>query len=248
MKKEIHIDAATKVSDPADDTPENCDSTNLEPLIQYLLTCSGSSDSDSFNITPEAESVTNHSSVCDFGSSTSAFEDSASEIDFDSDNSKGGTSSSSFWVFRLNFLFVTLVVMLADGLQGTHLYVLYESYGFSVASLYSLGFFAGALSAPILGPLIDRHGRKKAALVYCALEVWINQLEQYPFLAGLITSRVIGGITTNLLNVVFEAWVDTESRIKCLQKEQYEILMRDSVIVSNLAAIASGFLSHHLAE
>ena len=96
--------------------------------------------------------------------------------------------------------------------------------------------------------MIDRFGRKKAALVYCALEVWINQLEQYPFLAGLVTSRVVGGVTTNLLNIVFEAWVDTEARIKDLSKEQYEIVMRDTVIVSNLAAIASGFLSHNLAE
>jgi MFS transporter, MFS domain-containing protein family, molybdate-anion transporter len=126
--------------------------------------------------------------------------------------------------------------------------VLYESYGFSVASLYSLGFMAGAITAPVFGPLIDKYGRKKAALLYCALEVCINQLEQYPFLLGLVTSRVVGGITTNLLNVVFEAWVDTEYRIQRLPKEKYELLMRDSVIVSNLAAIASGWLAHALAE
>jgi MFS family permease len=125
---------------------------------------------------------------------------------------------------------------------------LYESYGFSVASLYSLGFFAGAVTAPILGPCIDKYGRKKAALLYCGLEMWINQLEQYPLLIGLITSRVVGGITTNLLNIVFEAWIDTEYRIKRLPKEKYEVLMRDSVIVSNLAAIASGWLAHALAD
>jgi hypothetical protein len=96
--------------------------------------------------------------------------------------------------------------------------------------------------------MIDRFGRKKAALVYCGLEMGINQLEQYPFLTGLVFSRVVGGITTNLLNIVFEAWVDTEARINSLPKEQYEILMRDAVIVSNLAAIGSGFLSHYLAE
>lgn len=128
------------------------------------------------------------------------------------------------------------------------MYVLYESYGFSVASLYSLGFVAGAISAPCLGVFIDKYGRKKAALLYCALEMWINQLEQYPFLVGLIVSRVVGGITTNLLNIVFEAWVDTEYRIQRLPKDKYEILMRDSVIVSNLAAIASGWLAHSLAE
>ncbi|OEU20600.1 putative major facilitator superfamily transporter, partial [Fragilariopsis cylindrus CCMP1102] len=154
----------------------------------------------------------------------------------------------SFLTFRLSYLFVTLVVMLADGLQGTHLYVLYEGYGFSVASLYCLGFITGAFTAPITGPLIDRFGRKKSALLYCALEVGINMLEQFPFLSGLIVSRIVGGITTNLLSTVFEAWLDTEYRNRGFAKEEYETLMRDSVVVSNLAAIASGYLAHTLAE
>lgn len=154
----------------------------------------------------------------------------------------------SFLTFRLSYLLVTLVVMLADGLQGTHLYVLYEGYGFSVASLYCLGFITGALTAPITGPLIDRFGRKKSALLYCALEVGINMLEQFPFLSGLIVSRVVGGITTNLLSTVFETWLDTEYRNRGFAKEDYETLMRDSVVISNLAAIASGYLAHMLAE
>jgi MFS family permease len=170
----------------------------------------------------------------------------------------------------MSYLLVTLVIMLADGLQGkiiigfflhkchqltntllslgTHLYVLYEGYGFSVASLYCLGFVTGAVTAPITGPLVDKFGRKKAALLYCALEVWINFLEQFPFLSGLIVSRMVGGVTTNLLSTVFEAWVDTEYRKRGFAEEKYENLMRDSVVVSNLAAIASGYLAHVLAE
>ena len=138
--------------------------------------------------------------------------------------------------------------MILNNIPGTHLYVLYEGYGFSVASLYCLGFITGALTAPITGPLIDRFGRKKSALLYCALEVGINMLEQFPFLSGLIVSRVVGGITTNLLSTVFETWLDTEYRNRGFAKEDYETLMRDSVVVSNLAAIASGYLAHVLAE
>jgi hypothetical protein len=76
----------------------------------------------------------------------------------------------------------------------------------------------------------------------------INMLEQYPVLAGLILCRMVGGITTNLLSSVFETWLDTEYRRRGFDKEKYEIIMRDSVVVSNLAAIASGFLAHQLAE
>ena len=125
---------------------------------------------------------------------------------------------------------------------------MYEGYGFSVASLYCLGFITGALTAPITGPLIDKFGRKKSALLYCTLEVGINMLEQFPFLSGLIVSRIVGGITTNLLSTVFETWLDTEYRNRGFAKEKYEILMRDSVVVSNVAAIASGYLAHVLAE
>jgi MFS transporter, MFS domain-containing protein family, molybdate-anion transporter len=133
-------------------------------------------------------------------------------------------------------------------LTGTHLYVLYESYGYSVASLYCLGFFTGGILSPVTGPMVDKMGRKKAAMLYCALEVFINMLEQYPHLAGLVVSRMIGGFTTNLLHSVFETWLDTEYRKRGFCKEKYEILMRDSIIVSNLSAIISGYLSHILAE
>jgi MFS transporter, MFS domain-containing protein family, molybdate-anion transporter len=102
--------------------------------------------------------------------------------------------------------------------------------------------------SPITGPMVDRIGRKKAAMLYCLLEMFINGLEQYPYLPGLVASRMIGGFTTNLLCQVFETWLDTEYRLRGLAKEKYEIIMRDSVIVSNLAAILSGYLAHVLAE
>jgi MFS transporter, MFS domain-containing protein family, molybdate-anion transporter len=102
--------------------------------------------------------------------------------------------------------------------------------------------------SPITGPLVDKMGRKKAAMLYCALEIFINMLEQYPYLVGLVASRMIGGFTTNLLHSVFETWLDTEYRRRNFCKEKYEIIMRDSIIVSNSAAIVSGYLSHILAE
>jgi len=118
-----------------------------------------------------------------------------------------------------------------------------------VANLYCLGFVTGALFSPITGALVDKVGRKKAAILYCILEITINRLEQYPNLAGLIISRMVGGITTNLLSTVFDTWLDTEYRRRDIRKEGgYEVIMRDSVIVSNLAAIGSGYLAHVLAE
>lgn len=234
--------------------PESCSDSDLSS------SCAGVSDTDLKNpntsctcarvaVEPYVDDTSDTGplnvsyNTCTTVSSNSDSSNLDSEYDYEtSDN------GYSFLTFRLSYLFVTLVVMLADGLQGTHLYVLYEGYGFSVASLYCLGFITGALTAPITGPLIDRFGRKKSALLYCALEVGINMLEQFPFLSGLIVSRVVGGITTNLLSTVFETWLDTEYRNRGFAEEDYETLMRDSVVVSNLAAIASGYLAHILAE
>ena len=153
----------------------------------------------------------------------------------------------SFSAFRVNYLVVHIAIMLADGLQGTHLYVLYEGYGYSVASLYCLGFLTGAITSPFIGPFVDKIGRKKAAMLYCSLEMFINWLEQFPYFYGLIVSRMIGGITTNLLFSVFESWLVTEHRRRGFAEEKLETILRDSVILSNLAAIASGFLAEFLA-
>ena len=96
--------------------------------------------------------------------------------------------------------------------------------------------------------MVDKIGRKKSAILYCCLEMLINYLEQYPNIYGLILCRMVGGFTTNLLSSVFETWLDTEYRRRGFAKEKYEIIMRDSVIVSNSAAIFSGYLSHILAS
>lgn len=159
---------------------------------------------------------------------------------------KGGWNK--FTRFRLQYLTVHTAIMLADGLQGTHLYVLYEGYGYSVSSLYSLGFVSGALTSPFIGPVVDKIGRKRAAMIYCFLEIIINYFEQFPIFAGLLLSRILGGITTNLLFSVFESWLVTEHRQRGFEEEKLEIILRDSTIVSNSAAIISGYLAHNLAE
>lgn len=154
---------------------------------------------------------------------------------------------NNFTRFRLQYLTVHTAIMLADGLQGTHLYVLYEAYGYSVASLYSLGFISGAFTSPFIGPVVDHIGRKRAAMIYCVIEVIINYFEQFPNITGLILSRVLGGITTNLLFSVFESWLVTEHRRRGFKEEKLETILRDHTIVSNSAAIISGYLAHCLA-
>jgi MFS family permease len=82
----------------------------------------------------------------------------------------------AFASLQRQYLTVYTVVMLADWLQGTHMYTLYTSYAatnasVSVGTLFFTGFMAAGVLGTFTGPMVDRYGRKNACLVYAALEV-----------------------------------------------------------------------------
>ena len=117
---------------------------------------------------------------------------------------------SEFSSFRRQYLGVYMVIMLADWMQGTHMYTLYLSYGVNISALFLTGFLSGAIFAPFLGSLVDKYGRKRSCIAYCVLEIIINTLEHSTNFTVLIIGRVLGGISTNLLFSAFESWMTTE--------------------------------------
>ena len=121
---------------------------------------------------------------------------------------------AEFDSFRRSYLSVYLVIMLADWMQGTHMYTLYLSYNVNISALFLTGFLSGAIFAPFLGSLVDKFGRKRSCIVYCVLEIIINWLEHYSSFEILLLGRVLGGISTNLLFSAFESWMATEHRKK----------------------------------
>jgi len=121
--------------------------------------------------------------------------------------------------FRWSYLSVYLVIMLADWMQGTHMYTLYLSYNVNISALFLTGFLSGAIFAPFLGSLVDKFGRKRSCIVYCVLEVIINWLEHYNSFGLLLLGRVLGGVSTNLLFSAFESWMTTEHRKKGFPEE-----------------------------
>jgi predicted MFS family arabinose efflux permease len=126
---------------------------------------------------------------------------------------------SEFNTFRHEYILVYLVIMLADWMQGTHMYTLYQSYNVNISALFLTGFLSGALFAPFLGSAVDRFGRKRSCIVYCVLEVIINVLEHYQNFPLLLFGRVLGGISTNLLFSAFESWMTTEHRHRGFPEE-----------------------------
>ncbi|CAK7207005.1 hypothetical protein SEUCBS139899_009813 [Sporothrix eucalyptigena] len=114
-----------------------------------------------------------------------------------------------------DFLIVYALVMAADWLQGPFLYSLYtDEHGVSpahVSLLFATGFIAGGVSASFVGSAADRHGRKRASLVFCATYAASCMLTvASASLPLLLLGRILGGISTSLLFSVFESWMVTD--------------------------------------
>jgi hypothetical protein len=148
------------------------------------------------------------------------------EIEKAKPGAKGGKSAQDmkelhheFNSFRHKYIAVYLIIMLADWMQGTHMYTLYLSYNVNISALFLTGFFSGAVFAPFLGSAVDKFGRKRSCIVYCVLEIIINTLEHSADFTILLIGRVLGGISTNLLFSAFESWMTTEHRHRGFPEE-----------------------------
>mmetsp|Transcript_5342 Transcript_5342/g.11723 ORF Transcript_5342/g.11723 Transcript_5342/m.11723 type:complete len:477 (-) Transcript_5342:139-1569(-) len=153
-----------------------------------------------------------------------------------------------FDTFRRSYLSVYLVIMLADWMQGTHMYTLYLSYNVNISALFLTGFLSGAIFAPFLGSLVDKFGRKRACIVYCILEIIINWLEHYNSFEVLLLGRVLGGVSTNLLFSAFESWMATEHRKRGFPDEWMARTYSECSIGNGATAILAGIFAQVLED
>ena len=158
-----------------------------------------------------------------------------------------------FQRFQRSYLMVYGVIMLADWLQGTHMYTLYTKYqesnsAVSVGTLFFTGFFAAGLLGTFTGPLVDRYGRKRACLVYVALELTINSLEHLNDMSLLLLGRVLGGVSTSLLFSAFEAWMVTEHRRRGFPEAWIGVTFGHCAVWNGATAIVAGFAAQVAAD
>jgi len=148
-----------------------------------------------------------------------------------------------FHAFRRQYLFVYAIIMLADWMQGTHMYTLYMSYGVNVSALFTTGFLSGGLFAPFLGSFVDKFGRKRSCIFYCCLEIAINIMEGFNNFTILIIGRVMGGVSTNLLFSSFESWMTTEHRKRGFPEEWLPSIYSKCSIINGSTAVLAGILA-----
>jgi MFS family permease len=153
-----------------------------------------------------------------------------------------------FNVFRRKYLVVYLIIMLADWMQGTHMYTLYLSYNVNISALFLTGFLSGAIFAPFLGSAVDKFGRKRSCIVYCVLEIIINILEHFDDFPTLLLGRVLGGISTNLLFSAFESWMTTQHRHLGFPESWLQRTYAETSIGNGTMAILAGIVAQLLED
>jgi MFS family permease len=155
---------------------------------------------------------------------------------------------NEFHRFRRQYLTVYLIIMLADWMQGTHMYTLYLSYNVNISALFLTGFLSGAVFAPFLGSAVDKFGRKRSCIIYCVLEIVINVLEHYDDFTTLMIGRVLGGISTNLLFSAFESWMTTQHRHLGFPESWLQTTYSNMSIGNGAMAIFAGIVAQLLED
>ena len=145
--------------------------------------------------------------------------------------------------FRTKYLIVYLIIMLADWMQGTHMYTLYLSYNVNISALFLTGFLSGAIFAPFLGSAVDKFGRKRSCIAYCILEIIINTLEHFDDFTTLLLGRILGGISTNLLFSAFESWMTTQHRHNGFPEAWLEKTYAATSIGNGTTAVLAGIIA-----
>lgn len=147
--------------------------------------------------------------------------------------------------FQRVYLPAFLTAMLADWLQGPFVYALYSGYGIDREHngyLFVAGFGASAIFGTYVGAAADQCGRKKFALLYCAVYLGHCFTKHMNNIVILTIGRILGGISTSLLFSVFDSWLVSESQRRGFEDEQLGNTFSLAYFGSSIAAIAAGQL------
>ncbi|KAF5837658.1 hypothetical protein DUNSADRAFT_4091 [Dunaliella salina] len=121
-----------------------------------------------------------------------------------------GPNVGAYKLHMAIYVIIYSLMMLGDWLQGPYVFALYQYYGYEVKDigrLFIAGFGSSMVFGTIVGSLADKHGRKKASLLYVVSYVLSCATKHSPDYWVLIVGRILGGISTSLLFSAFESWV-----------------------------------------
>ncbi|CAJ1930731.1 unnamed protein product [Cylindrotheca closterium] len=149
------------------------------------------------------------------------------------------------------YLFVYLLAVLSDWLQGPYVYALYMEYGFEqheIAELFVAGFGSSMVFGSFVGGMADSGGRKTFVIIFAAVYAASCVTKHFKDYSILMLGRLLGGVATSLLFSVFEAWLirahaDAELPKSCLSKS-----FSWAAFSNSITAIFAGLVANKLAN
>jgi len=152
----------------------------------------------------------------------------------------------AFSAFQRQFLFVYLVMMAADWMQGPYVYRLYSYYGFSRHDngvLFIAGFGSSLVFGTWAGPIADLYGRKFACVLYGVTYTLSCATKHFPNFTILMIGRLLGGVATSILWSSFESWMVSEHNSRGFPGDQIGSTFSLMYTFNGILAIASGFVA-----
>ncbi|XP_069165214.1 molybdate-anion transporter isoform X2 [Procambarus clarkii] len=154
--------------------------------------------------------------------------------------------------FQYSFFLVYFMALFSDWLQGPYVYKLYEHYGYAsnqIALLYVVGFASSVIFGTSTGPLADRFGRKKMALIFCIMYSFCCLTKLSSKFFWLFLGRVFGGISTSMLFSTFESWyVYEHTETHDFPNEWLSVTFSKATFWNGVLAINAGVFSNIFAE
>lgn len=155
------------------------------------------------------------------------------------------SSNAAFGQFQRLFLFVYLIMMSADWMQGPYVYRLYEHYGFTREDngmLFIAGFGSSLIFGTWAGPMADKYGRKLNCMMYGVTYALSCATKHFNNFQILMVGRLLGGIATSILWSAFESWMVSEHLTK-FDPSWIGGTFSMMITLNGLVAIGSGFLA-----
>eukprot|EP00466_Bigelowiella_natans_P014204 jgi/Bigna1/90905/estExt_fgenesh1_pg.C_820058 len=160
-------------------------------------------------------------------------------------------SSPSFVSFQRNYVFVFLVMMGSDWLQGPYVYALYASYGYAkeeISTLFIAGFGASMVFGTIVGSFGDTIGRKKTCILFGILYTLSCFTKHFSNFYVLMLGRLLGGVATSLLFSVFEAWMVCEHNEQRFAPSLLGGTFSQAYFCNSIVAISAGLVGQWAAR
>mmetsp|Transcript_44284 Transcript_44284/g.140914 ORF Transcript_44284/g.140914 Transcript_44284/m.140914 type:complete len:419 (-) Transcript_44284:149-1405(-) len=162
-------------------------------------------------------------------------------------------SSPTFKAFQKSFMFVYMLALASDWLQGPYVYALYAHYNFEkaeIAYLFIAGFASSMVFGTIVGSFADKFGRRRNCILYGFIYVAGCVTKHYNNFWVLIFGRVLAGIATSLLFSAFESWMVREHNKLGFKEEwlsqTFSLLTFGNGMVAIISSLAANFVVESL--